>query len=176
MSARVLRGATMVVAGLTSVMRVPAFAASTATAGGAAVAAPRTGRRAPGAPRTTTPAAPPRTVRDEPALSRGQRGVYWALTALWAGVVLQFWRWWLAPAHRGALGLYVATSLPLAYLTTALPSFYWFFVGRMRRPVHQAPPAGRKVALITLCVPSHETIDVIADQLRALTQVRYPHD
>ena len=46
----------------------------------------------------------------------------------------------------------------------------------MRRPVHQDPAPGRRVALITLCVPSHETIDVIADQLRALTQVRYPHD
>ena len=173
MSARVLRGATMVVAGLTSVMRMPAFAAATATATGPAVAAPGTGLRG---PRTTTPVAPPRTVRDEAVLSRGQRVVYWALTALWAVVVLQFWRWWLAPAHRGALGLYVATSIPLAYLTTALPSFYWFFVGRMRRPVHQDPAPGRRVALITLCVPSHETIDVIADQLRALTQVRYPHD
>ncbi len=115
-------------------------------------------------------------MRDEAALSRGQRVIYWALTALWAVVVLQFWRWWLAPEHHGALGLYVATSLPLAYLTTVLPSFYWFFVGRMRRPVHQEPAPGRRVALITLCVPSHETIDVIADQLRALTQVRYPHD
>ena len=119
MSARVLRGATMVVAGLTSVMRMPAFAASTATATGPAVAAPGTGLRR---PRTTTPVAPPRTVRDEAVLSRGQRVVYWALTALWAVVVLQFWRWWLAPAHRGALGLYVATSIPLAYLTTACPA------------------------------------------------------
>ena len=173
MSARVLRGATMVVAGLTSVMRLPALTASAATATGPAVTSPRTGLRG---PRTTTPAAPPRTVRDEAALSRGQRVIYWALTALWAVVVLQFWRWWLAPEHHGALGLYVATSLPLAYLTTVLPSFYWFFVGRMRRPVHQEPAPGRRVALITLCVPSHETLDVIADQLRALTQVRYPHD
>ena len=46
----------------------------------------------------------------------------------------------------------------------------------MRRPIHQDPTPGRRVALITLCVPSHETIDVIADQLRALTHVRYPHD
>ena len=173
MSARVLRGATMVVAGLTSVMRLPTLTASAATATGPAVTSPGTGLRG---PRTTTPAVPPRTVRDEAALSRGQRVVYWALTALWAVVVLQFWRWWLAPEHHGALGLYVATSIPLAYLTTVLPSFYWFFVGRMRRPVHQEPAPGRRVALITLCVPSHETIDVIADQLRALTQVRYPHD
>jgi cellulose synthase (UDP-forming) len=30
--------------------------------------------------------------------------------------------------------------------------------------------------MVTLCVPSHETIEVIAAQLEALTRVRYPHD
>ena len=65
--------------------------------------------------------------------------------------------------------------VPLAYLTTVLPSFYWFFVGRMRRPVHMEPAPDRpRVALITLCVPSHETLDVIAAQLRALTRGALP--
>ncbi len=118
----------------------------------------------------------PRTVRSERALTRGRRVAFWALTVVWVAVVARFWLWWLEPSHRGALGLYLAASVPLAYLTTVLPSFYWFFVGRMRRPVQMAPTPGRRVALITLCVPSHETLDVIADQLRAMTQVRYPHD
>jgi cellulose synthase (UDP-forming) len=126
----------------------------------------------------TRPSAPisPRTVRSERALTRGQRVAFWALTLLWVLVVGRFWMWWLEPAHRGELGLYLAASVPLLYLTTALPSFYWFFVGRMRRPVHMDPAPGRRVALITLCVPSHETLDVLAEQLRAMTQVRYPHD
>jgi cellulose synthase/poly-beta-1,6-N-acetylglucosamine synthase-like glycosyltransferase len=118
----------------------------------------------------------PRKVRHVAVLSRRQRVVFWALTALWLVVVAQFWLWWLRPEHRGALGLFVVASIPMAYLTTGLPSFYWFFVGRMRRPVHIAPRRGRRVALITLCVPSHETLDVIAEQLRALAAVRYPHD
>jgi cellulose synthase (UDP-forming) len=62
------------------------------------------------------------------------------------------------------------------YLTTALPSFYWFFVGKMRRPVEVAPRAGMDVALITLCVPDHESLDVIERQLQALVAVEYPHD
>jgi cellulose synthase (UDP-forming) len=119
---------------------------------------------------------PSRTVRSLSALSNDQRAVYWALTLLWLVVLVRFWTWWLRPEHQGALGLYLAATIPLAYLTTVLPSFYWFFVARMRRPVHIVPAAGRRVAMITLCVPSHETLDVIAAQLEALTRVRYPHD
>jgi cellulose synthase (UDP-forming) len=126
-------------------------------------------------PRGLRPAGP-RKVRHVAALSRRQRVVFWALTALWLVVVAKFWLWWLRPAHHGALVLFVLASVPMAYLTTGLPSFYWFFVGRMRRPVHMAAKDGRRVALITLCVPSHETLDVIAGQLRALAAVRYPHD
>jgi cellulose synthase (UDP-forming) len=128
------------------------------------------------APAIRRRAVPARTVRSERALTRGQRIVFWALSLLWLAVVVRFWAWWLEPSHRGALGLFLAASVPLAYLTTILPSFYWFFVGRMRRPVHMDPAPGRRVALITPCVPSHETLDVIADQLRAMTEVRYPHD
>jgi cellulose synthase (UDP-forming) len=131
-----------------------------------------------GARRRRQHAAPrrPRQVRHVGVFTRRQRVVYWALTALWLVVAVRFWTWWLEPAHRGSLALFVLASVPMAYLTTGLPTFYWFFVGRMRRPVHMAPRPGMRVALITLCVPSHETLDVIADQLRALVAVRYPHD
>jgi cellulose synthase (UDP-forming) len=114
-------------------------------------------------------------VRDERVLSGVQRAEHLALAALWAFVVVSFWRWWLAPAHRGAPGLYLPATAAVGYLTTVLPSLFWFFVARMRRPVHVAPAPGRRVALITLCVPSHETFEVIARQLLALTLVSYPH-
>jgi len=117
-----------------------------------------------------------REARHESVLSRRQRLAHAALSVLWLVVVVRFWSWWLEPQHRGALGLYLAATVPTAYLTTLLPTFYWFFVARMRRPIHMDPSPGHRVAMITLCVPSHETIDVIADQLLALTQVRYPHD
>jgi cellulose synthase (UDP-forming) len=117
-----------------------------------------------------------RTVRDERVLSGAQRAEHAAMGVLWVFVLVSFWSWWLAPARRGALGLYVPATVALAYLTTVLPSLFWLFVGRMRRPVHIAPAPGRRVAMITLCVPSHETFDVIARQLLALTLVSYPHD
>jgi len=115
-------------------------------------------------------------VRSTPALSRAQRVQHAALGALWAFVVVSFWVWWLTPARRGALGLYLPATLALAYLTTVLPSLYWLFVARMRRPVYIAPAPGLRVAMVTLCVPSHEAFEVIEGQLLALTRVSYPHD
>jgi cellulose synthase (UDP-forming) len=115
-------------------------------------------------------------VRDEAVLSRTQRVQHAALAVLWLFVLANFWSWWLAPGHRGAPGLYIPATIALAYLTTVLPSLYWLFVARMRRPIHMAPEPGRRVAMVTLCVPSHETFEVIERQLRALIQVSYPHD
>src|SRR3954469_301381 len=122
----------------------------------------------------TTAAVP--AVRSASVLSKTQRVQHAALATLWLFVLGNFWSWWLAPAHRGALGLYLPATAALAYLTTVLPSLYWLFVARMRRPIHIEPEPGRHVAMVTLCVPSHETFAVIERQLRALTQVSYPHD
>lgn len=124
-------------------------------------------------------ASPPELVEQiesRTAFSRRERAVFWVLTALWAVVAVRFWEWWLRPEHHGAAVLYAVTSITLVYVTTVLPSFFWFFVGRMRVPVHRNPAEGTRVALITLCVPSHETTAVIERQLTALTEVRYPHD
>jgi cellulose synthase (UDP-forming) len=120
--------------------------------------------------------APVPAVRDVPVLSRAQRAQHAALGVLWLVVLVSFWTWWLAPARRGALGLYLPATVAMAYLTTVLPSLFWLFVAWMRRPVRVPAPPGRRVAMVTLCVPSHETYDVIARQLRALTRVSYPHD
>ncbi|MCU0314146.1 MAG: glycosyltransferase [Solirubrobacteraceae bacterium] len=109
-------------------------------------------------------------------MTRRHRAVFAGLTVLWLAVTIGFWAWWLAPSQVGTPVLYAIATACLAYLTTFLPSFYWFFVARMRRPVHQAPSAGRRVAMITLCVPSMESLDVIEAQLKALRAVRYPHD
>lgn len=111
-----------------------------------------------------------------PALSRAERLGYLALTALWVVVLVRFWSFWLQDSHRGTPALYVPATVALAYLTAGLPTFFWFYVGRMRRPPATPLPEGMRVAMITLCVPSHESLEVIEGQLRALRAVRYPHD
>jgi cellulose synthase (UDP-forming) len=110
------------------------------------------------------------------ALPRRRRVVHALLGLAWAALCLRFWLWWWQPEHVGSPVLHVAASAPLFYLTTFLPSFYWFYVGRMRRPADRAPRPGRRVALITPCVPSHESLEVVRAQLQALAAVRYPHD
>ena len=110
------------------------------------------------------------------ALSRRQRVAYALLSTMWIAAAIVFWQWWLEPSHRGSIALYVGATVALFYQSSVLPSFFWFFVGRMHRPVHVAAPEGHPVAMITLCVPSHESLEIIEAQLRALTEVRYPHD
>ncbi|MGH2859765.1 MAG: glycosyltransferase family 2 protein [Solirubrobacteraceae bacterium] len=101
---------------------------------------------------------------------------FWLLAGLWAGVTGSFWTWWVAHGTSGASALYWLETVALLYQTTALPLFYWWFVGRMKRPVEVSPDPAARVAMITLCVPSHESLEVIAEQLRSLRRVRFPHD
>jgi len=67
-------------------------------------------------------------------------------------------------------------SVALFYEITILPSFYLFFLGKMRKPRHVSAPRKLRVAIITLCVPSSESIEVIERQLAAMVAVKYPHD
>jgi cellulose synthase (UDP-forming) len=117
-----------------------------------------------------------RAVRSEPALSARRRVVHALLGALWLVVLVRFCAYWARGEHRGDPALFIPATLAMAYLVAGLPTFFWFYVGRMRRPVHMPAPAGLRVAVITLCVPSHESLDIIERQLRALARIRYPHD
>jgi cellulose synthase/poly-beta-1,6-N-acetylglucosamine synthase-like glycosyltransferase len=114
--------------------------------------------------------------RSVSALSRTDRARHRALAVLWAAVNASFWVWWLAHAGHGTPWMYVIETIALFYQVTLLPTVYWWFVGKMRRPVEVKAPEGMRVALITLCVPAHESLEVIGEQLDALKRVEYPHD
>jgi cellulose synthase (UDP-forming) len=101
---------------------------------------------------------------------------YAALVVAWLVVNAFFWVWWLQPANVDSAWMYWPFTVALAYSGTFLTSTYLYFVGRMRRPVPIAAEPGLKVALITLCVPGQEGLDVIEHQVEALTRVSYPHD
>jgi cellulose synthase (UDP-forming) len=110
------------------------------------------------------------------ALTRTDRVRFWAVALVWAVVNYTFWRWWLRQLPGSTPWLYWAESVALFYQTTLLPTVFWRFVSGMKRPVEMEPAAGTRVALVTLCVPAHESLDVIRDQLDALQEVSYPHD
>ncbi|HLG68960.1 MAG TPA: glycosyltransferase family 2 protein [Chloroflexota bacterium] len=101
---------------------------------------------------------------------------YVALVCLWVIANAAFWLWWTRPERVASGLLYVPFTVAYGYIVTGLPAMYLFYVGRMRRPKPAPVVPGRKVALITLCVPSSESIEVIEAQLRALAGVTYPHD
>jgi cellulose synthase (UDP-forming) len=110
------------------------------------------------------------------ALSRAQRIRVWAVGLLWLAVNVDFWAWWLGHTTHATSWLYWLETVTLFYQTTLLPTFFWRFVGRMRKPIEIPAPPHMRVALITPCVPAHESLDVIRAQLDALRNVTYPHD
>ena len=101
---------------------------------------------------------------------------YSALVVAWLVVNVNFWVWWLQPAHIDSTWMYWAFTLAIAYSGTLLTSIYLYFVGHMRQPLPVGAEPGLKVALITLCVPGQEGLDVIERQVEALSRVTYPHD
>ncbi len=114
--------------------------------------------------------------RSESALSSRHKLTHLAIALLWAVVTTTFWVWWLGHASGGTPWLYWTQTTMLIYQTTVLPSFFWMYVRKMRRPIEVPAPVGMRVAMITLCVPSSESLGVIRKQLEALASVDYPHD
>ena len=113
--------------------------------------------------------------------SRRQELEYTVLMVAWLTFSAYFWRWWLTPGQAGGPVLYVMTSICLFYGFTLLPSFYLFYLGWMRRPVHvdvdqvEKGVIGR-VAVITLTVPGSEALSIVRRQLSAMRDLSYPHD
>jgi cellulose synthase (UDP-forming) len=110
------------------------------------------------------------------ALSRADRVRFWGIALLWIAVNVSFWAWWLSRTAHGSPWLYWAETAALFYQTTFLPTVFWRFVRKMKRPVEVRPASDMRVALITPCVPASESLEVIRGQLEALAGVSYPHD
>jgi cellulose synthase (UDP-forming) len=101
---------------------------------------------------------------------------------LWIIVNVIFWSWWWEGQHIGNGVLFSLFSAALFYEITLLPSFYLFFLGQMKKPVHipvhVAEEAGviGKVGVITLHVPGSESLEIVERQLKAMVNIQYPHD
>lgn len=121
-------------------------------------------------------------VQSQPLIFRGKKLQYIAITIGWLLVNVIFWTWWGSKEHIGNNVLFLIFSSALFYEITLLPSFYLFYLGQMRKPVHipvsLAEEAGviGKVAVITLHVPGSESIDIVEHQLKAMVAIEYPHD
>ncbi len=112
----------------------------------------------------------------ERVLSRGQLAAMAFLSVVWVAVNVQFWGWWIPRATAGTPWLAGAVTAALAYQAAFLPTMFFAYVSRMRRPAHRPAPVGVRVAVITPCVPACESHEVIERQLRAIAEIEYPHD
>ena len=118
----------------------------------------------------------PLRMQSEPTVTGRGRFLLYSLGLLWLAASITFWTWWLRPERVLSWSFYAAFTVAFAYYATVLPGMCLFFVGRMRRPCARPAPLGMRVAMVTTCVPSCESLDLIERQLVALANVTYPHD
>jgi cellulose synthase (UDP-forming) len=115
-------------------------------------------------------------------MNRRQQGQYWLIIILWLAANGYFWSWWLQRQHVGNVVLYVLMSVSLFYSSSLLPSMYALFLGHMRHPLYMPADLAEgngvvgRVAVISLTVPGSESIEIVRQQLAAMSGIRYPHD
>ncbi|MDP9375099.1 MAG: hypothetical protein M3Q65_22155 [Chloroflexota bacterium] len=110
------------------------------------------------------------------ALNAAQRLQYIGIVVIWYAAVLNFASFWFTLRRVDSFLLYSIITAAFFYEIIFITSFFLFFLGRMRVPLHIPAPAGLKIAIITLCVPSKESIAIIERQIRQMVAVTYPHD
>src|SRR5947209_1939719 len=112
-----------------------------------------------------------------PVMAPAERRTYHTLVGLWFVMLLLFWSWWFRPSHIVTIPRFLITTFVIGY-TLAMPAYFFFFLGRMRRPNPAlAPPPGLRVTFATTFVPGAEGIDVLERTIVAMRdQEGYPHD
>jgi len=95
---------------------------------------------------------------------------FWMISSFW------MWSWWLSQDSINLLILYILLTAAMIYEFTLLPTAFIYFLIRAKKPRIKFAPANKKVAVISPCVPSSESLDIIEAQLIAMTKIKYPHD
>ena len=108
-------------------------------------------------------------------LSKRRRLELAFLVGCWIAAEVFFWSYWLQPNHVVSLaGFLFNTALILWF--TALPTYFLFFLTRMKRTVPDLPlPPGWRVAMVVTRSPS-EPFSLVRGTLEAMLSQQYPHD
>lgn len=94
----------------------------------------------------------------------------WPLCILWLAI------WWFSPGRVESFPLFIPLTFAIFYEFAFLPSVFIYFVLRAKSPQRRIAPQGKRVAVISLCVPSKESIEIVEKQLQAMPGITYPHD
>lgn len=98
------------------------------------------------------------------------------VTPIWVVCSIWMWSWWLNPDRINYTPLYIPLTAALFYEFALLPSIFLYFIFRAKVPKNRIAQKNLKVAVISLCVPSKESIDIVEKQLIAMKGINYPND
>ena len=107
------------------------------------------------------------------ALRKRDRIAVHVLTVGWLVCLVDFWYWWLQPAHRIDWAGLALNSLLLAYITIT-PAYFFLAIMRLRRvdPAIEIPQL--RVAFVVTRAPS-EPWSTVRSTLQAMLAQQYPH-
>lgn len=94
----------------------------------------------------------------------------WILFSIW------MWQWWLQSDRINYLPLFYLLTAALIYEFALLPTLFLYFVLKAKVPRKRIASKNKKVAVISLCVPSKESSDIVERQLEAMSKIKYPHE
>jgi cellulose synthase (UDP-forming) len=114
-------------------------------------------------------------VESEPVMSPRDRQRFVLLSALGAAAIGNFLIQWFTGWRNVHVPLFLAGSALLLFYVMNQQG-RWFLLPSMRKPCHMAAAGGLRVAVVTTYVPGSESLELIELALRALTNIRYPHD
>lgn len=95
---------------------------------------------------------------------------------LWIVCTIWMWSWWLQPDRINFMPLFIPLTAALLYEFAILPTVFLYFVTKAKNPKRRTVLKNQKVAVISPCVPSKESIEIVEQQLKAMTEITYPHD
>ncbi|RFB79844.1 glycosyltransferase family 2 protein [Methylovirgula sp. 4M-Z18] len=107
--------------------------------------------------------------------TRRQRIEYLAGAVIWLVAFVNFWVWWLQPAHHFSVFGTMMVTVVLAWVTS-LPAYFLVIFYRAKKP--NGPlrlPAGSRVAMVVTKAPS-EPFAIVAETLEAMLAQDVPHD
>ncbi len=95
---------------------------------------------------------------------------------IWIACLLWMWGWWINSDRIGYAPLFIPLTCAMLYEFALLPTVYLYFLFKIKFPAKRRAVKNAKVAVISLCVPSKESIDIVEQQLKAMSNITYPHD
>ena len=125
-----------------------------------------------------------KSVQKSRTMTRREQLFFYAVGGVGIAAIVRYALWWFSLSH---VAFKNATATSASVFFFILLSFVvwhgllqrlgaWFIMLHMHKPDHFPPQAGLKVAMLTCFVPGKEPYDLLEVSLKAMTQVRYPHD